>query len=150
MDKDIREFDLEIHSLGFFIHRALYSMIKSLNKELKNQNINLQHSEFTILEALNVLNSASQSQLAAVLGKERSGIGRSLSSLEEKGFIRREALNGSSNIVTLTEKSRQIIPLLDDIIKKVTDKAFKGIPQKSRLSIVRNLTKIYNNGLSDE
>ena len=143
-------FELEVHSLGFYLNRALWSMIKYLNKELKNSNLDFQHSDFTILKALDSLDGATQSQIAMVLDKERSGVGRSISSLESKGYIKREPLNGSTNFVTLTEKGKQTIPVINDIIDRVTAKAFKGFSQRSKTSTINHLNRIFQNSVADD
>lgn len=150
MDRNIKPFELEVNSLGFYLNRALWAMIKYLNKELKDSNLDFQHSDFTILKALDSLDGATQSQIALVLDKERSGIGRSISSLESKGYIKREPLNGSTNYVTLTEKGKQTIPVINEVIERVTAKAFKGFSQRSKTSTINHLNRIFQNSIADD
>lgn len=145
MEKQYKPFEIEFVTLGYYVNRAFCSLVRLLNKELKQKNLNIQHSEFTVLKVLNELNGASQSQIAAVLGKERSGIGRTINSLEKKEYVERKALNGSTNFVTLTKKGEDTIPVIDEIIRIVTEKAFKGFSKKSRESTLANLTRIYKN-----
>lgn len=147
MEKHYKPFEIEITTLGYYINRAFCSLVRLLNKELKENNLNIQHSEFTILKVLDALQGASQSQLADILGKERAGIGRSVATLEKKGYVKRDALNGSTNIVTLTERGEEAIPVINGIIDRVTGQAFKGFSHKSRVSMINNLTKIYQNAL---
>lgn len=149
MEKQYKPFEIEITTLGYYINRAFCSLVKLLNKQLRENGLKFQHSEFTILKMLDTLKGASQTQLADVLGKERSGIGRSVASLEKKGYVKKEALNGSTNYVTLTKKGEDVIPLINNIIEKVSGQAFKGFSQKSRVSMLNNLTKIYQNSLPD-
>ena len=139
--------NLDIHTLGYYIDRALCGMIRCLNKELKNYNLRFQHSDFTILKILSQTEGISQTELARILGKEKSGVNRSLTSLEKDGYINKIAINGCKNEVCLTEKGKQIIPLLDEIADKVSDKAFSGFPAKKRNEMMKNLTLIYENSL---
>lgn len=139
--------DLDIHTLGYYIDRALCGMIKCLNKELKEYNLEFQHSDFTILKVLSQVNGLSQTELAKIIGKDKSGIGRSISSLEKEGYIYRSALSGCKNEVCLSEKGKQIIPLLNEIADKVTDKAFSGFTEKKKIEMMKNLTLIYKNSL---
>lgn len=141
------EIKLDIQTLGYYIDRALCVMIKSLNKELKEYQLEFKHSDFTILKVLSQNDGLSQSALARILGKEKSGIGRSLSSLEKKGYIYRSAISGCKNGVCLSEKGKQIIPLLDEIADKVTGKAFTGFTERQRKEMMKNLTLIYENSL---
>lgn len=141
------EIKIDIHTLGYYLDRALCVMIKCLNKELKNYNLGFQHSDFTILKILSQVDGLCQTELAKLLGKEKSGIGRSLSSLEKEGYIYRSALNGCKNKVALTEKGKQIIPLMNEIADKVTNIAFSGFSEKKKKEMMDNLTKIYENAL---
>ena len=139
------EIKLDIHTLGYYLDRALCVMIKRLHKELKEYNLGFQHSDFTILKILSQTDGLSQTDLAKLLGKEKSGIGRSISSLEKDGFIYRAAINGCKNKVCLSEKGKQIIPLLDEIADKVTDRAFLGFSDKKRTELMKALTRISEN-----
>ena len=141
------EIKVDIHTLGYYLDRALCVMIRCLNKELKEYKLGFQHSDFTILKVLSQTDGLSQTELARILGKEKSGISRSLSSLEKEGYVYRFAINGCKNKVCISEKGKQIIPLLNEIADKVTDKAFSGFPDKKRIEMMKNLTLIYKNSL---
>lgn len=147
MKRKKEEVKIDIHTLGYYLDRALCGMIKSLNKELKEYKLGFQHSDFTILKVLSQVNGLSQTELANIIGKEKSGIGRSLSTLEKEGYIYRSAINRCKNEVCLSEKGKNIIPLLDEIADKVTRKAFEGFPEKKRIEMMKNLTLIYENSL---
>ena len=147
MKKRADEIHLNIPTLGYYLDRALCVMIKSLNHELKEYHLDFQHSDFTILKVLSQVDGISQTDLARILGKEKSGVGRSLSSLEKKGYVYRAAKNGCKNEVCLSEKGKQIIPLLNEIVDKVTDKAFSGFTDKQKVEMMNNLTLIYEKSL---
>lgn len=150
MEKQYKPYDINVNSLGFYIDRLLYAMVKRQNRQLKERFPDVQHSEFIVLKVLNILEGASQSQLAAVMGKERSGIGRTIASLEKKGYVEREPLNGSTNYVKPSEKGRQLRPLINEISQDLTELAFKGFSEKKREVMLNNLEKIYQNVLLDE
>lgn len=145
MTKHYKAFEIEINTLGYYINRTFCVLVKLLNKELKDNNIDVQHAEFSIIMVINNVGAASQTQIANILGKERSGISKSLTSLERKGYIKRVPINGSTNNVTLTEKGQKLIPLFCIVAEKVTQQALKGFSNKSRVSLINNLNKIYNN-----
>lgn len=147
MEKQYKPYDIDVKTLGFYIDRLLYAMVKRQCRQLKDGGWDIQHSEFIVLKVLNVLGGVSQSQLANVMGKERSGISRTLASLEKKGYISRESLNGSTNYVTPTEKGKKLVPAINDVSDSLTNLAFKGFTQKSRASMLKNLDKIYRNVL---
>lgn len=147
MKKQYEPYELNVNTLGFYVDRLLYTMIKRQNKILKERGSDLQHAEFIVLKVINELNGASQSQLAKVMGRERSGIGRILNSLEKKGYIDRKALNGSTNFVTLSEKGKEMRPFLLEVSDQLTNMAFKGISEKSRNAILNHLYRLYKNVL---
>ena len=97
------------------------------------------------MKVLNVLGTASQIELASVMGKQRSGIGRTISSLEQKGYIERSPLNGTTNHVSLSKKGREMMPLIFELSESLTENAFKGFSQKRREATLKNLERIYQN-----
>ena len=147
MKKDLASVELDIKTLGYYIDRALCVMIKRLNKELRDENLKFQHSDFTILKVLSEVDCLNQSHLARILGKEKSGIGKTLKSLENEGYIQRSALNGCTNNVKLTKKGKEVLPLLNQIAERVTENAFSGFSAKKREDVMKSLTLIYKNSL---
>ena len=147
MKRDLEPIELDINTLGYYIDRALCVMIKRLNKELKEENLKFQHSDFTVMKVLSEVDSINQSHLAKILGKEKSGIGKTLKSLEKEGYIERRALNGCTNIVRLTEKGKEVLPLLNKIAESVTERAFSDFSSKKRADVMKFLTLIYKNSL---
>lgn len=142
---DSKEFEPNIQTLGYYIDRALCVMIKLLNKELKSARLTFQHSDYTIMRILSEKDNLTQSELAKFLGKEPSGISRSISSLEKEGYVSRCRFNGCTNMVSLTEKGREIMPELNRIANIVSDKATSGLTGRKREEMMKNLTKIYHN-----
>ena len=147
MKKDLETVELDIKTLGYYLDRALCVMIKRLNKELRDENLNFQHSDFTVMKVLSEVESINQSHLAKILGKEKSGIGKTLKTLEKEGYIERKPLNGCTNIVRLTEKGIEVLPLLNKIAERVTENAFSGFSAKKREDVMKSLTLIYRNSL---
>ena len=147
MKSDLEPVELDIKTLGYYIDRALCVMIKRLNKELRDVDLKFQHSHFTIMKVLSEVDSINQSHLAKILGKEKSGIGKTLKSLEKEGYIQRSAFNGCTNNVRLTEKGKEVLPLLNKIAESVTDRALSGFSEKNRAEVMKYLTRIYKNSL---
>ena len=137
--------DLNIHTLGYHIDRTLSAMVKILNKELKKEGLELQHSHFSIMKVLNEVDNISQSELSKYVGKDRGSISRALNFLESNNYVERHSVNGCKNGISLTEKGREIMPLLNTISSRVTDKAFTGFREKTRKNILETLSKIYYN-----
>lgn len=149
MENKYQPYNLDVSTLGFFVDRLLYAMIKRQNQMLKESPLDLQQPEFIVVKVINAVGGATQSQLASVMGKERSGISRILQSLEKKGYVERKALNGSTNYVTLTQKGKDAIPLITEISNNLTDLTFKGLSEQKRQSIMKSLDRLYRNALID-
>ena len=131
--------------VGFYSDRILFYLIKRFNAYLQEKNLDIQVAECAILKALYIAGDMSQSQIAQVLGKERSGISRSIVSMEKKGYIIRKPLNGTTNVVSITEKGRSLMPELIRITDSLEEQSFKGFSEKSRASLLNNLSRIYKN-----
>lgn len=145
MNKEIETYQIDIHTLGYYLERSLWVMIKRLNKELKSAKLHLQHSDFLILKVLNVKDGLNQSDLAKLLGKERSAISKSLNALEKEGYIVRQAVNGCTNEVCLSQKGKDVIPLINSISDRVNGMALEGFSEARKKEMMENLTLIFKN-----
>lgn len=116
---------------------------------LADEGLDLMHSEFVVLRVLGEINGLTQSQIASDMGMERSGISRTLATLEQKGYIERKFINGKTKVVTLTEKAEKLLPLLESISYKLTEHAFIGFSSKKEEAFMNNLHKIYLNTMRD-
>ena len=102
-------------------------------------------SEFIVIRVLGEEKEVTQSQLAIDMGMERSGISRTLASLEDKGYIEKKPLNKKTNLVYLTEKGKEILPICINVSESTTNEALSGFSQKRREAILKNLDKIFRN-----
>ena len=91
--------------MGVWLDFAFNSLVAELNRSLHSVGLPLNHAQFVILQNLFLKNGQSQSDIARGIGKDRACISRSLTTLEENGFILRKAVSGSKNGVFLTEKA---------------------------------------------
>lgn len=150
MNKEFNSDDIEIKTLGFYLNRALWTMVKKQHNLLKESPLkDITHVEFITLKVLNDMGGASQSTLSKVMCIDKAAISRTIKTLESKGYIKKEALNGSTNYIIPTEKSKDIAKEIDRISDTVTDISLKGFSKRSQESLVTNLTKIYRNVLAE-
>lgn len=147
--RKIEPFETEIKTFGYYVNRLLYALIKRQNQILADEGLELMHSEFIVLRVLGEINGLTQSQIASDMGMERSGISRTLATLEKKGYIERRLINGKTKVVTLTEKAEKLLPLLKSISDKLTQQAFIGFSPKKEEAFMNNLHKIYLNAMRD-
>lgn len=136
---------LDIDTLGYHLDRALNVMVKLLNNMFVENNIDLQHAQYTVLKALWCCDGISQSQLSKVLGKDPAAISRALNYLEAKGYVNRRGTNGKTNGVFLTDYANSRRKEIESIADKVTEKATVGMTQSQRILLKQFLNTIYEN-----
>lgn len=139
------DFDLSIDTLGYYIDRALNVMVKRLNRLFAEHNIDLQHSQYTILKVLWCRDGISQSQLSKILGKDPAAISRALKYLEQKGYIKKESRDSKTNAIFLTEYADSRKDEIERMAELVTEISTKGMNDKQREILKRLLTAIYVN-----
>lgn len=145
MKQDVNIDFLDIDTLGYYLDRALNVMVKLLNKLFVENNIDLQHAQYTVLKVLWCREGISQSMLSKLLGKDPAAISRALNYLESKGYIERRLANGKTNGIFLTEYANSRKAEIESVADIVTDKATYGMSQDQKNSLKELLTTIYNN-----
>lgn len=150
MKKEPKYQDVEINTLGFYLNRALWTMVKKQNNLLRESALkDITHIEFITLKVLNDLGGASQSLLSKLMCIDKAAISRTITSLDKKGYVYKEALNGSTNYIKPTEKSKKIAGDINEITDNVTNIALKGLTKRQQESLLNSLTTIYHNMLSE-
>jgi|GEM_PF-1077208 len=145
MKQDVNIDSLDIDTLGYYLDRALNVMVKLLNELFVENNIDLQHAQYTVLKVLWCREGISQSMLSKLLGKDPAAISRALNYLESKGYIERRLANGKTNGIFLTEYANSRKAEIESVADIVTDKATYGMSQDQKNSLKELLTTIYNN-----
>ncbi len=135
------EYDL----LGVYLDFAFNSLVAELNRSLHNLGLPLNHAQFVIIQKLFLKDGQSQSDIARSVGKDRAGISRSLNTLEENGFIRRQAVSGSKNGIFLTEKAIDNRSKIAEAINIATRKAREGMTDQEYELGINFLKKIHSN-----
>lgn len=92
------------YSLGYLLDRTLWALSNSLNVALKNEGIDLPHSQYLVLRTLFEKDGLSQNEIAAHLHKDAAAIKRTVDYLEQKGLVVRKTVAHSKYNVFLTEK----------------------------------------------
>lgn len=136
-----------IIQLGYLLSRSFTGLVDDLNVALRAAGIDLNHSQFTILQLLIRCGkeAMSQREIATKLGKDPAAVSRAVAHLEQNGFIERFAVNGSKNGVSLTDKARCIQPAILKIVEEVSSKACRGIPKDEIRIGLTFLCKLINN-----
>lgn len=135
----------EYYQLGVWLDFSFNSLVAELNRSLHSVGLPLNHAQFVILQNLFFKEGLSQSDIARRVGKDRAAISRSLNTLEENGFIIRNAVSGSKNGVSLTAKSIENQKKITDAINMAVRKAREGMTEEEYETGINFLKKIYEN-----
>lgn len=131
--------------LGVYLDFAFNSLVAELNRSLHSVGLPLNHAQFAIIQNLFLKDGQSQSDIARRVRKDRAGISRSLNTLEENGFIRRQAISGSKNNIFLTEKAIENRHKIAEAINIAISKAREGMSDAEYDAGIDFLKKIHSN-----
>lgn len=137
--------NVKINTLGYFVDRTFTNMVKYLNYELSASGVGLQHPQFTIMMVLGTKDGISQAEVTKIVDRDKASVSRNIKYLERKGYIEKEARDGRTNLIFLTEKGKEILPKLHEISTKDTEMTLKGFSESKRKAIYELLTKMYLN-----
>lgn len=133
------------NTLGFLLSRASNSMSVHLNTLLKNNGIDLPHSQYVILKHLYDEDGISQQELADKIYKDTAAIKRTLDILEKKGLIQRIPVTMRKNSVIITEQGKELIPKVMDCLERSKQFVLSGISEQEYKLFTDILERIYQN-----
>ncbi|MCC8188681.1 MAG: MarR family transcriptional regulator [Bacteroides sp.] len=106
------------HTLGFLLGRAAATMATLLNHTLKNEGIDLPHSQFVILRYLYYEDGISQQELAEKIFKDNAAIKRTLDHLEQKNSYNAFTSPNVKTTFSLLKKVNSLCPRYYKVRKK--------------------------------
>ena len=107
----------------------------------------LRGPEPSIISLLEFFDGSSQDDLASMLAIDKSGIARSVGILEDKGYVRREqdTENRRKNKIFLTDKGREMLPVINEKLSQWEDMLLKGYNEEERKAILSYLSLMVKN-----
>lgn len=135
----------EFLSLGLLLNRASTSLAKSMTNKLKENKIDLPHSQFIVLRCLFYEDGISQQQIASLLFKDAAAIKRTIDQLEQKGLVIREQIRSQKNHIYVTQEGKQMKSKILNLAQEATNNALKNISDEEFESFKAILNQIYDN-----
>ncbi|MBU0991908.1 MAG: MarR family transcriptional regulator [Proteobacteria bacterium] len=135
----------------FIIHliaRIHEQFNKNIIQELKNHNINdLVPSHGDILYVLSLNSRLTMNELAKSINRSKPTVTILTRKLETTGYIRKTGNENDTRsfFVELTEKGKNLIPILYKISEKIIKKTFAGMNDQQKSSGMEFLFRIKNN-----
>ena len=136
------------YSLGYLLDRTLWALSNSLNVALKNEGIDLPHSQYLVLRTLFEKDGLSQNEIAAHLHKDAAAIKRTVDYLEQKGLVVRKTVAHSKYNVFLTEKSLSLQSKIMLIVDKVFSNALINVSEDMVNISIQVLETIYTSSIN--
>ena len=138
----------EIFDLGFYLNRVFADMVNNINSMFANGQIPINHSQFEVLKLLDYIGgeNISQQKIASVIGRDKAAISRALTHLEKHGYVKRNALSGSKNGISLTEEGKRILPVLNRITEETVKSLCQSVSETETRQLVSLLKRIYDHG----
>lgn len=137
-----------INTLGYLLDRTLWIMSSRLNAALKENGIDLPHSQYTVMRALFEHDGLSQNEIATILHKDAAAIKRSIDYLEKKDFVLRKPISGCKYGIYLTDNGKRLKPKIIEIADNTFKNLLSGITDETYRIGVSFLESIYKSGIT--
>lgn len=136
----------EIFDLGFYLNRVFADMVNTINSMFANSQIPINHSQFEVMKLLDYIGGEdiSQQKIASIIGRDKAAISRALTHLEKHGYVKRSAVSGSKNGISLTEEGKGILPVINRIAAETVRSICRPISETETRQLVSLLKRIYN------
>ena len=138
----------DIFDLGFYLNRVFADMVNTINSMFANGQIPINHPQFEVMKLLDYIGgeNISQQKIASIIGRDKAAISRALTHLEKHGYIKRNALSGSMNGISLTEEGKRTLPVINRIAAETVKSLCQPISETETRQLVSLLKRIYNHG----
>ena len=127
-------------SLGFKIYRTANKINNKYNKIL--QEYDIAPEQRATLEIIKYEKDVNQTKIAEILGKDKTTISRTLSSLEKKDFITKVQSDKRTNQIKLTSKAEEMLEKSASIVKDFREKLKTNLDETEIKTLVELLEKV--------
>lgn len=129
----------------FLISQAWHLMAKRANRELIQHGFTLQVEQLPILFVIYFANDAlSQQDIANTLQKDKSGIQRSVKTLERDGYLRvvADEVDRRKNIIRLTPAGKVVVEQAIQTISVIDQQVMSQLPETEKHSFLVTMRKV--------
>lgn len=128
------------------LHRTTQSYIAT---QLRNRHLEKCHPP--VLMTIWLSPGLSQNQLASILKFNKGAVAKLIKTLEAEGYVRREADTKDRRVMRLylTEKSENLIPVLQDLEKQWANQMIAGFSEDEKAQLRDFLERIIHNMNAD-
>lgn len=109
---------IENPALGCMIGRAYQILLSQLAEAMKEAGLAITTSEYLVLRAVFSKEGLQQCEIAEMVGKDKAAVCRCVAGLVKKGLLATEPVSHKCLKVYMTEKSREMEPLIMEVARK--------------------------------
>lgn len=134
-------------SISFLVNKTAQKFKLELNRKLKQHGLEISSDQWTVLMHLSESDGPTQTDLAGKLYKDRSNLTRILDLLEKAELVERKRSTSDRREfnVFITQKGKDMIPLLKKTGEEVFSKALIGANENEIVIVKTFLNKLFNN-----
>ncbi len=132
-------------SLGFLVNVVARSMRVALEERLREFNLNV--TQWVVLQGINELGEARQTDLGKRVQLDDATITRQIDNLVKVGLIKRSPAvdDRRTQMVSLTPKGKKQLPRLNEEANEINVRATKGLRSTKTRSIYLDLIRVREN-----
>ncbi len=133
------------NSIGFKINQTANRINNRFNEVLNAYDI--APEQRATLEIIKADKHTNQTEIASILGKNKTTISRSLKAIEKKGFIKRVEIKEDKrvNIIELTQKGEEVLIESTKSVTQFREKLSLGLQKEEIEQLFTLLDKVYKN-----
>jgi DNA-binding MarR family transcriptional regulator len=131
--------------IGYQLRRATAAMLTDMNQRLEDLGITV--TEMSTLLLIEANPGITQSEIGRVLAIKRANMTPMAATLEARGLILREAVNGRSQGLSLTAKGAELVAAANVAIEENEDWLAHGLNKADRAKLVSLLNGIWDRGV---
>ena len=128
------------NSIGFKINQTANKINNKFNNILNEYKI--APEQRATLEIIKFEKDVNQTKIANILAKDKTTISRTLSALEKKGFIQKEAIDKRTNLIKLTVLGEEILNKSQESVQKFRKGLFSNLEKEESDKLIELLEKI--------
>jgi DNA-binding MarR family transcriptional regulator len=136
--------------LGYWMHRIVISLKGHLDTSVPK--VGIRGPDAMIILRLGFHGSSTLAELSKMIGHAHTSILRNIDNLEEQGYLIRtpHPQDRRVKIVSLTDKGKEIVPQIYEIITNIHNQALKGFSEVEKEELFTSFRKIHENLINME
>ncbi|MDE6276971.1 MAG: MarR family transcriptional regulator [Muribaculaceae bacterium] len=136
--------EYKMPNVGCLLGSVYQQELSGLASSLARKGLDIIPSEYLVLRSLYSHDGIQQCDVAALLGKDKAGVSRCVSSMERKGLVSIETVSHKCRRVWLSVKGRELESLIMQVAEERHKALMKRVDEKDMETFVKVLKLLLN------